>query len=195
MIDQILGYLAMGVLGTWITWALACWLCSYLFLLNRVEMPDSLLPKLPYQVDLVAQRLGIQFIYVKELHAPRNAYGYAVSSWLGFRRVVFVNATFAQFGSKESVQFILCHEVGHHVMGHVTERLIFFALLMHWLRDVRRHLDLHEHAANRYAEAMTGNPSTVVWGPLVAKDIDESRVRAATGVTSIHRGSPTEEEK
>lgn len=137
------------------------WLAPYALAEGRT--PATGLPG--YLVEIAASR-GIDVYFVD---GRLEGIGYACACFLGRRRAVLINRTFARLAPQAAVTFTFAHELGHHKLRHPELRWILTALCLHQLGPVRRLLERTEEAANRWAETVTRLPRAVVWGVAVKK--------------------------
>ena len=83
------------------------------------------------KVLALAERAGIEGSHVFEVNKSvdtkeLNAY---VTGFLGTKRIVIWDNTIAKMNEGELL-FVLGHEMGHYVLGHIWKEIIFFSLLM-----------------------------------------------------------------
>lgn len=136
-------------------WWTICWLSPMLLARGRVAMPEFGIPH--YMRDEFAER-GISVYLVENLD------GYANSCLLLGRRTILVDIAFFHHATSAAVEFVLAHELAHHRLGHVLQRLSLYATGLVLLDRFQGVLERQEHQANAEAERITGLPRTVVWG-------------------------------
>ena len=82
--------------------------------------------------------------------------GYAFSTWIAPRYAVVIDRDFLRVASPAQVRFVLAHELGHCVLGHLRFRWAAVLTGLVMVPAVRARFAQHETEANVYAMKLTG---------------------------------------
>ncbi len=139
--------------GVFIAWLIFNWLAplSLLSYCQRISIG-----RIPKNILDAADAHHVRF-YVGKLE--RSA---AFSTWLGWRHAVVLDRDFMHSAPSDVVRFVLAHELGHCVLGHLRLRWLLTVTALAMLPSMRRYLDQKEGDADAYAEALTGVQSMLV---------------------------------
>ena len=105
------------------------WLISPLF--NKFEPLSNRHPKLVASIEEVAQRAGLHIpperIFLMVASEKTNEINAYVTGFGASKRIVVWDTTISKMAPGETL-FIVGHEIGHYVLGHVRDGMLFFAM-------------------------------------------------------------------
>jgi len=123
------------------------WLINPLF--NKFEPLSKQHPKLVASIEEVAERAGLHIpperIFLMVASEKTNEINAYVTGFGASKRIVVWDTTIKKMAPGEAL-FIVGHEIGHYVLGHVRDGMLFFAMtffcalylayrVFHWLLD------------------------------------------------------------
>jgi STE24 endopeptidase len=107
------------------------WIIDPLF--NKFEPLDARHPNLVTAIEQVVQRAGLTIprdrVFLMQASLKTNEINAYVTGLGASKRVVVWDTTIQKTTTPETL-FIFGHEMGHYVLGHVRNGLVFFAILL-----------------------------------------------------------------
>lgn len=130
-----------------VAWLLLNWLSPRATVLAAERMSPA---RIPAELNAIAEELGVEF-YISNL-----ARGYGFSAWTWPRTIVVFDREFLRQCTPSFVRFVIGHELGHCVLGHLRRRWLYTVTLAVLLPAYRRRLEVFEDEADDYATLHTG---------------------------------------